>query len=64
MEIYLSVFESVEESEAAASLGQVHRGVTVGGEDVAIKIQYPKIKKSITSEFAVDWIDSEFGAIP
>lgn len=36
---------------AAASLGQVHRGITRGGEKVAVKIQYPAIRSAIENDF-------------
>jgi hypothetical protein len=36
---------------AAASLGQVHRGITQRGEKVAIKIQYPAIRSAIENDF-------------
>ena len=36
---------------AAASLGQVHRGLTRNGEKVAIKIQYPAIRTAIENDF-------------
>jgi predicted unusual protein kinase regulating ubiquinone biosynthesis (AarF/ABC1/UbiB family) len=36
---------------AAASLGQVHRGVTRAGEKVAVKIQYPAIRAAIENDF-------------
>ena len=36
---------------AAASLGQVHRGITRSGEKVAIKIQYPAILSAIENDF-------------
>jgi predicted unusual protein kinase regulating ubiquinone biosynthesis (AarF/ABC1/UbiB family) len=36
---------------AAASLGQVHRAITKGGEKVAVKIQYPAIRASIENDF-------------
>ena len=36
---------------AAASIGQVHRAVTKKGENVAVKVQYPKIVNAIKSDF-------------
>lgn len=35
---------------AAASIGQVHRGCTLDGRDVAIKVQYPGVRRSIDSD--------------
>ena len=35
---------------AAASIGQVHRAMTLDGQDLAIKIQYPGVAKSISSD--------------
>ncbi|MBK9443129.1 MAG: AarF/ABC1/UbiB kinase family protein [Comamonadaceae bacterium] len=35
---------------AAASIGQVHRAKTLDGRDLAIKIQYPGVRKSIASD--------------
>jgi predicted unusual protein kinase regulating ubiquinone biosynthesis (AarF/ABC1/UbiB family) len=35
---------------AAASIGQVHRAVTKGGDRVAVKVQYPGIDKAIESD--------------
>jgi predicted unusual protein kinase regulating ubiquinone biosynthesis (AarF/ABC1/UbiB family) len=35
---------------AAASIGQVHRATTQDGRDLAIKIQYPGVRKSISSD--------------
>lgn len=35
---------------AAASIGQVHRAKTKDGRDLAIKIQYPGVRKSINSD--------------
>jgi aarF domain-containing kinase len=36
---------------AAASLGQVHRATLKSGEEVAVKVQYPGIARSIESDF-------------
>ncbi len=35
---------------AAASIGQVHRAVTKDGRNIAIKIQYPGVRRSIDSD--------------
>ncbi|WYK06797.1 AarF/ABC1/UbiB kinase family protein [Cereibacter sphaeroides f. sp. denitrificans] len=35
---------------AAASIGQVHRAMTKDGEDLAIKVQYPGVRRSIDSD--------------
>src|SRR5260370_7684766 len=35
---------------AAASVGQVHRAITHDGRAVAVKVQYPGIARSITSD--------------
>lgn len=49
-------FESLEhDAVAAASFGQVHRGVTLDGDDVAVKIKYPDVEMKL----AVDmWLFS------
>ena len=38
------------EPVAAASIGQVHRVTTLNGRDLALKIQYPGVAKSINSD--------------
>lgn len=37
---------------AAASIGQVHRAVTLEGEPVAVKVRYPGIAQSLEGDFA------------
>lgn len=37
---------------ASASIGQVHRATLKSGEDVAVKIQFPGIRDSITSDLS------------
>lgn len=47
-----SLFASFEKRAfAAASLGQVHRGRLKTGEEVAVKIQYPGIARTIREDF-------------
>jgi len=53
----LMMLESIEESHAAASLGQVHQARINAHEIVAIKIQYPDIAQAIDAEMSLaSWL--------
>ncbi|MEE9424735.1 MAG: AarF/UbiB family protein [Methylococcales bacterium] len=50
-------FQHIDESTAAASLGQVHHAKLTNGDDVAIKIRYPGIVDSINAELKLSaWL--------
>jgi len=59
------IFEEFERIPfAAASIGQVHLGKLKSGEQVAIKVQYPKIVNAIKNDFSnIEKIDKLFGKI-
>jgi predicted unusual protein kinase regulating ubiquinone biosynthesis (AarF/ABC1/UbiB family) len=52
-EPYEELFERIEpEAVAAASIGQVHRGMLHDGREVAVKIQYPGIDAAIRADLS------------
>jgi len=51
LEDFDALFESLEpEAFAAASIGQVHRGVLKDGREVAVKIQYPHADRMVEAD--------------
>ena len=48
IELFSSSLE--HEAVAAASIGQVHRGVLADGREVAVKVQYPEIADALESD--------------
>eukprot|EP00471_Norrisiella_sphaerica_P014418 CAMPEP_0184501704 /NCGR_PEP_ID=MMETSP0113_2-20130426/48372_1 /TAXON_ID=91329 /ORGANISM="Norrisiella sphaerica, Strain BC52" /LENGTH=633 /DNA_ID=CAMNT_0026890559 /DNA_START=119 /DNA_END=2021 /DNA_ORIENTATION=- len=49
-----SLFASITKTPvASASLAQVHRGVTIDGEEVAIKVQHPHLRRMANTEVVI-----------
>jgi predicted unusual protein kinase regulating ubiquinone biosynthesis (AarF/ABC1/UbiB family) len=48
LETVFSEFE--ERAFAAASIGQVHRATTVGGDEVVVKVQYPGVAEAVETD--------------
>lgn len=48
-----AVFAEFDESEAAASLGQVHHARLKDGPEVAVKVQYPGIADAVAAELTL-----------
>lgn len=60
---HFSMFE--EKPFAAASIGQVHRGILATGEKVAIKVQYPGVSDSVDSDLdSLKTIIEYFNVLP
>ncbi|MFT4711634.1 MAG: tRNA A-37 threonylcarbamoyl transferase component Bud32 [Candidatus Azotimanducaceae bacterium] len=53
-----NVFDSIAESNHAASLGQVHQATLKNGQQVAVKVRYPDIVKLVEAEIKI------FGLMP
>lgn len=58
-----SVFRSIDEASAAASLGQVHFAVLNSGEAVAVKIRYPNIDDAVAAELQLAGLVPGLGPI-
>ena len=52
-ESYDTVFNNLDKSAKAGSLGQVHFGILKDGTEVAVKVQYPEIAKGVEAELGI-----------
>ncbi len=58
------VIKEISDEGLAASLGQVHRAVLHDGREVAIKIQYPGIRKAVQSDLKMlGWLSEPVGGL-
>lgn len=56
------VLADIDPRAAAASLGQVHRAITADGRQVAVKVQYPNIRRSIEADLGMlGWLSAPLG---
>lgn len=58
-----AVFSAIEESQAAASLGQVHRARLEDGTQVAVKIRYPDIVEAVGAELRLACLLPNIGPV-
>jgi len=65
----LEIYERLDaEPISAASLGQVHKGVLKGGQEVAVKVQRPGLREQITLDLYIvrniaSWLNQNVGLI-
>ena len=65
----LEIYEQLDaEPISAASLGQVHKGVLKGGQEVAVKVQRPGLREQITLDLYIvrniaAWLNQNVGLI-
>ena len=58
------VLREIEPHARAASLGQVHRAVTLDGRDVAVKVQYPGIYDAVLADLKLlGWLSVPVGGL-
>jgi len=56
------VMSSIDPCGQAASLGQVHRGVTRNGVEVAVKVQYPGVRDAVETDLRMlGWLSMPLG---
>ena len=56
------VVSDIEPCGIAASLGQVHRATLFDGRDVAIKVQYPEMKRAVDNDLRMlGWLSKPVG---
>ncbi len=56
------VMSTIDPCGQAASLGQVHRGVTRNGEEVAVKVQYPGVRDAVETDLRMlGWLSMPLG---